>query len=277
MRRDYSVNALFYDPIKNHLIDYVGAVADIKNRNLRFLLDPIKGFEEDPVRVIRGLKYATLGGLKIRRPLMKQLKAAAPLLSRVSRSRMKEEILKIMNSSDPVGIWTALYKAGALAYILPAIAHHLQDGSRRAWQEWVASIESYVTARDADKLGKEGWVYALSAPILKAKLDALLVIDDVLLRWDACVSMIKELYAPLEIENVMVYASAEHYLSDLGCELPRKSIRTPRMRGNRAKATRPTSTPTAAKTAKSTKSAKNAKSAKSSPQKELKYTGLAFS
>lgn len=61
--RDFTVNALFYDPFSRLLLDYVGGMRDCKQRRLRTVVDPRESFEEDPCRLLRAIRHAARGGV----------------------------------------------------------------------------------------------------------------------------------------------------------------------------------------------------------------------
>ncbi len=97
-RRDFTMNALFYDPLKNHIIDYVNGVKDI-HKNVLVPVIPLKQiFTEDPVRMLRAIKYASSTGFTIPFTLKRKIKKQAHLLTNISASRLTEELLKIINS-----------------------------------------------------------------------------------------------------------------------------------------------------------------------------------
>ena len=98
LRRDFTINALYYDPLQEQVIDYVGGMRDIKKHILRPVIDIDKIFVEDPVRMLRAVKYAASTGFKLPVPLKRKICKSAHLLSPVSPSRLTEELLKIIIS-----------------------------------------------------------------------------------------------------------------------------------------------------------------------------------
>ena len=97
-RRDFTINALYYDPLHEQVIDYVGGVRDIKKHILRSIIPLDKIFVEDPVRMLRAIKYSAKTGAKISFALRHKIRHSAHLLSQISPSRLTEEFLKILNS-----------------------------------------------------------------------------------------------------------------------------------------------------------------------------------
>lgn len=97
-RRDFTLNALYYDPVQEQVIDYVGGMRDIKKHILRPVIPLDRIFVEDPVRMLRAIKYSAKTGAKISFTLRHKIRASANLLSQISSSRLTEELLKIINS-----------------------------------------------------------------------------------------------------------------------------------------------------------------------------------
>ena len=98
MRRDFTINALYYDPEKEQVIDYVGGVKDLRAKRLVSIIPAKVIFKEDPVRMLRAIKYSVMSGCAMPHSLERELKKSARLLGSVSPSRLTEEIVKIVNS-----------------------------------------------------------------------------------------------------------------------------------------------------------------------------------
>lgn len=97
-RRDFTLNALYYDPIQEQVIDYVGGMKDIKRKVLRPVIPLERIFVEDPVRMLRAIKYSAKTDSKMSFSCRRKIRQNANLLSQVSPSRLTEELLKIINS-----------------------------------------------------------------------------------------------------------------------------------------------------------------------------------
>jgi len=118
-RRDFTMNALFYDPEQQLVIDYVDGMKDIKKRQVKPVIPLSEIFTDDPVRMIRAVKYAALAGFSI--PLGVKLKIAkqSGLLASISPSRLTEEMLKIIQSDNAAAIVSLLEKTGLYCYLQP--------------------------------------------------------------------------------------------------------------------------------------------------------------
>ena len=125
-RRDFTSNALYYDVITHYLIDYVGGYQDICAGKLVPVIPIDDIFSEDPVRIIRALKYSSRGGLTIVRPLMHAIRRDAHLIKGVSSSRLTEECIKILSSGHAREIFINLHSCAILQFLQPNLAILMQ-------------------------------------------------------------------------------------------------------------------------------------------------------
>ena len=121
-RRDFTLNALFYDPVKELVVDYVGGMKDIHKRLVRPIIALSEIFTDDPVRMIRAVKYSALTGFKLPFSLKMRIRKQSSLLAGVSPSRLTEEILKIINSPCVSEIVESLDSLGLYRYLQPEAA-----------------------------------------------------------------------------------------------------------------------------------------------------------
>lgn len=119
-RRDFTLNALYYDPAKNHIIDYVGGVKDIRAGKIVPVIPLRQIFCEDPVRMLRAVKYAASTGFKMSFFLKRKIASSAHLLATVSPSRLTEELVKILNSNYAAEIAELALQSGLYMYLQPA-------------------------------------------------------------------------------------------------------------------------------------------------------------
>jgi poly(A) polymerase len=119
LRRDFSLNALFYDPEQELVIDYIGGVEHIRRRLIHPVIPLDIIFQDDPVRMIRAVKYAAITCFEMSDKLRSKIRADAPLLKNVSPSRLTEEIVKIINSPCPHSIIESLEEHGLYEHLQP--------------------------------------------------------------------------------------------------------------------------------------------------------------
>lgn len=139
-RRDFTINALFYDPVSEKLIDYVNGLPDIETRTLRMIGDPDARLIEDPIRILRGLRFSHKLGLTIEPALRASMQARAGELPKSVLPRRREEILKILRLHDPSLALLEAFDLGLLTFVAPTLHSFLEDGARR--EEFLAALAS---------------------------------------------------------------------------------------------------------------------------------------
>ncbi len=123
-RRDFTVNALFYDPVRSELIDFTGqGIDDIRNQVVRAIGKPQLRFEEDPVRMLRALKLVGQYDFALDAATENALFAALPLIRHAAPSRLSLELEKILSSSYGDRHLQAFHDYGLLEYFLPELEH----------------------------------------------------------------------------------------------------------------------------------------------------------
>ncbi len=142
-RRDFTVNALYYDPIASEIVDFLGGMDDVRGRRLKAIIPLDKIFREDPVRMVRGIKYAAANHFNIPFSLKLTIRRDATLLSEVSPSRLAEEFYKIIASGKSVLMFQALDKYGLLQYMLPQVhaAMHRDKAFQKVFLQHLGSLD----------------------------------------------------------------------------------------------------------------------------------------
>lgn len=120
-RRDFTVNALYYDPAGEVIVDYHHGVADLKQNTLRMIGEPRARYREDPVRMLRAVRLAAKLGLVIDPAAEKPIREMAPLLENVPPARLFDEMLKLLTSGHAVKCITQLREAGLHHGLLPLL------------------------------------------------------------------------------------------------------------------------------------------------------------
>ena len=121
-RRDFTLNALFYNPLTQVVVDYVGGIKDIRKRKIRPIIALEDIFTDDPVRMIRAVKYAAATGFSLPVSLRWSIKKHSGLLADVSPSRLTEEIFKIIQSPHVPEIIKSLDAMNIYRYMQPRAA-----------------------------------------------------------------------------------------------------------------------------------------------------------
>jgi poly(A) polymerase len=129
LRRDFTLNALFYDPGRQIVVDYVGAMKDIREKRIEPIIPLSTIFRDDPVRMIRAVKYGAATGFRLPLRLRWRIKKQSPLLASVPPSRLTEEIFKIIHSSSAAPIVEALEGLGLYEYLQPGASRLMKESA----------------------------------------------------------------------------------------------------------------------------------------------------
>lgn len=120
-RRDFTANALFYDPSTEEVWDYHHGVADIRAKKLRMIGDPATRYREDPVRMLRAARFAAKLGFSIDGPTQQPIRDMADLLANVPSSRLFDEMMKLLLSGHAWACITTLRAEGLHHGLLPLL------------------------------------------------------------------------------------------------------------------------------------------------------------
>jgi poly(A) polymerase len=127
MRRDFTVNALFYDPVKEEVWDYVHGLKDLKAKKLVMIGDPATRYREDPVRMLRAARLGAKLGLEIDAKTKEPIRELRHLLENVPQARLFEEILKLLLSGNAVECVRVLRELDLHHGLLPLLDTGLDD------------------------------------------------------------------------------------------------------------------------------------------------------
>lgn len=133
IRRDFTINALYYDIADFSVRDYVGGIADLQQRVLRLIGDPEQRYREDPVRMLRAARLAAKLGFDIAAEAEAPIRELAPLLADVAPARLFDESLKLFLSGHGLESLRRLHNLGLVGQLLPATAKALEGPNREAF------------------------------------------------------------------------------------------------------------------------------------------------
>ncbi len=122
LRRDFTVNGLFYDPVAERVLDFVGGRADLARGVIRAIGDPVQRFREDKLRLLRGIRFAARLGFEIETDTWKAIREQAAEIHAVSAERIRDELGKILTHSSRVRGFDLLDASGLLSELLPEVA-----------------------------------------------------------------------------------------------------------------------------------------------------------
>ena len=138
-RRDFTINALFYDIATFSLIDYTGGLQDLAAGVIRSIGDPTERFQEDPVRMMRAVAMAARLGFTIDPPIDAAIAAHRHDLARSAPARLMEEFYKLMRT----GASEQAFRMMAERRLLEPIAAELQDGAREPLWRALSAVDAY--------------------------------------------------------------------------------------------------------------------------------------
>jgi poly(A) polymerase len=121
VRRDFTINGMFYDPLYDRVIDYVNGREDLSRKLIRAIGQPSKRFAEDRLRMLRAVRFASTLAFEIESGTWSAIRAEANEIARVSPERIREELLKILVDPHRLRGFDLLDQSGLLAAVLPAI------------------------------------------------------------------------------------------------------------------------------------------------------------
>lgn len=120
LRRDFTVNALYYSPSDGAILDYTNGLADLEARQLRLIGDPDARYKEDPVRMLRAVRFAAKLGFSMTPETEQPIHQHADYLRDVPPARLFEEVLKLFISGYATAALTILREFGLLKYLFPS-------------------------------------------------------------------------------------------------------------------------------------------------------------
>lgn len=121
IRRDFTINALYFDPVKEEIIDYLNGFEDITAKRMSIIGEPAQRYREDPVRLLRAVRLAAKLGLQIETETAKPIGDLAPLLQNVPPSRLFDEMLKLLLSGHALPCLVELRARGLHHGLLPML------------------------------------------------------------------------------------------------------------------------------------------------------------
>lgn len=148
VRRDFTCNSLYYDPSKQIVIDMCDGLTDLRKGILRTIGDPFERFREDPVRMIRAIRFEAKLGLKLDADSRDALHLNRGMLAEVAPARLFDEIVKLLMTDSATAAWDRLCETGMLAPLFPETAEQLEkhpeesEMIRLAMQNTVDRIKS---------------------------------------------------------------------------------------------------------------------------------------
>ncbi len=121
-RRDFTINALYYDPLKREIIDYCDGMSDVYHRVLRSIGDPQVRFREDPIRMLRAIKFAARLNLSFEPSLAAALRSERLECLKAARPRFSQEVVRMLQGGGARRSYELLEELGFLGLLIPELA-----------------------------------------------------------------------------------------------------------------------------------------------------------
>jgi poly(A) polymerase len=172
-RRDFTVNAMYYDPVREIVVDYHGGIRDAKKKLLRMIGDPVARYREDPVRIIRVVRFAAKLGFEIEAKTRAPIKQMVALLDNVPQSRTFDEMIKLLQTGHALASIEELRKQGLHRGVFPVLDVALDEAHRSDGRERFIQL----ALADTDRRIAEG------KPVAPSFILACMLWHDVLDRW----------------------------------------------------------------------------------------------
>ena len=168
MRRDFTINALFYDTKTEEIIDFVGGFKDAKKKILKTIGDPVIRFMQDPVRMIRLLKFKARFDFKIEKNTLKALKKCKQEIIKSSKARVLEELLRMLQSGSAEKFFYLLKEHEILDFLIPKLSKHLNK--KKLVYELLKQADIYNHKHKFQTLRRSVLVSCLIFPMFKDHL-----------------------------------------------------------------------------------------------------------
>jgi poly(A) polymerase len=172
-RRDFTINAMYYDPQREIVVDYHGGMKDVKAKLLRMIGDPETRYREDPVRIIRVVRFAAKLGFEIEPRTREPIRRLAELLDNVPASRLFDEMIKLLQTGHALASMEELRKQGLHRGVFPILDVVLDEAERHDGRETFVQR----ALADTDRRVAEG------KPVVPSFMLAAMLWHDVLDRW----------------------------------------------------------------------------------------------
>lgn len=169
LRRDFTINGLFYDPSTHTVIDYVGGWEDIHKRLLHTIGEPHIRFKQDPVRMIRLLKFQARYGFHVSEDVQKALLNCHEELVKSSPARVLEEIFRMLESGAAAPFFHLMTKTGLLEHIFPSLTHFLKIKTGREIYHYLG-IADQINLHSRKTLDRSILMCCLLFPILEKEI-----------------------------------------------------------------------------------------------------------
>jgi poly(A) polymerase len=172
MRRDFTINGLFYDSASETIIDYVGGYPDIERKYLRTIGQPFIRFKQDPVRMIRLIKFQARFGFEVDKEAHIALLECRSEIMKSSSARILEEILRMLEIGCSSTFIKLMTDHGLFQLMLPTIAHFLESPAGEEIYSYLKEVDTTFHEPPLPLLDRSILLSCLIYPLFQAKIKA---------------------------------------------------------------------------------------------------------
>lgn len=208
LRRDFTINGLYFDPIEHKVIDYVGGWEDIHKRILRTIGNPEMRFRQDPVRMIRLLKFRARFGFDIESHTKKALLACKEEILKSGPARILEEMMRMLESGYAGRFFHLMHQSGLLKYVFPTLSDAFDTPINDEIFRYLSVADELHRHHRTRPLRRSVLLATLLYPVLQEKLT----------------KKIKESGTSLSVGELLLLTGdvVEHFVSSSFSRLPKK-------------------------------------------------------
>ena len=170
LRRDFRINGLFFDPSNSSIIDYVGGFHDIQSRTLQSIGEPYVRFRQDPVRMIRLLKFQARFNLLVDETTKIALLENRHEILKSSQARVFEELLRMLESGASYPFFELMVEAGILEHLLPVISTFLEHEAGAVIFAFLKEIDHLIRTHPSLTIERSILLACLFYPLADASL-----------------------------------------------------------------------------------------------------------
>lgn len=178
LRRDFTINGLFYDPSSHTVIDFVGGWQDIHNNLLKTIGDPVIRFKQDPVRMIRLLKFQSRFNFDIDPKTSFAMTKCINEITKSSPARILEEILRMLESGASSPFFRLLTSSGLLELLFPCLDHFLKGEFGEDTYKLLNTADEINSTNERKPLDRAILLSCLLYPILEREIEMVFLKKD---------------------------------------------------------------------------------------------------
>ena len=173
LRRDFTINGLFYDAAKQTIIDYVGGFKDLERKYLCTIGQPFIRFKQDPVRMIRLLKFKARFGFDIDHDTRLALIESKQEILKSSSARILEELLCMLESGAAESFFRLMIEYGLLQLLLPALASFMETDEGEMIYAFLKVIDAWFLKSPGTPLDRATLLASLTFPLFQKRIQIL--------------------------------------------------------------------------------------------------------